>query len=293
MSRWNKNNDKKYELIPSDKEGLFRVKALRDFGDVKAGTIGGYVARELNLSQKGNCWVADKAVVKDDAVVYDDAVVSGEATINGNALVTEQSRVSGNATVSGTVTIGGKAKIKDNAQISGNSIIGGKSTVSGNAKVYGNSSLHGYAEVYNNAEISGNVYINGFIEVCDNVKLTGDVSVRDNVKFVGDIKITEGTFEGDRMIVSEADLIDPDIMKKAINAIISRTKDTRARAFSSEQCEAIQPALKEMGADRLIAAAQEDPEYQNIYKGWREDTEKELHELEQGDGRRAGREWKR
>ena len=34
---------KKYKLIPSDKQGLYRVKALRDFANVKKGDIGGYV----------------------------------------------------------------------------------------------------------------------------------------------------------------------------------------------------------------------------------------------------------
>ena len=34
---------KKYELIPSGKIGLFRVKALKDFGNVKKENVGGYV----------------------------------------------------------------------------------------------------------------------------------------------------------------------------------------------------------------------------------------------------------
>ena len=38
--------DNKYELIPSDIEGLFRIKALKDFNDVKKGDIGGYVEGE-------------------------------------------------------------------------------------------------------------------------------------------------------------------------------------------------------------------------------------------------------
>ena len=45
----------KYELIPSDREGFYRVKALRDFNDVKKGDIGGYVEGEKNLSQYGDC----------------------------------------------------------------------------------------------------------------------------------------------------------------------------------------------------------------------------------------------
>ena len=31
---------KKFELIPSDKGGVFRIKALRDFGVVKKGDVG-------------------------------------------------------------------------------------------------------------------------------------------------------------------------------------------------------------------------------------------------------------
>ena len=61
--------DKKYELIPSDMEGLFRIKALKDFSNVKKGDIGGYVESEKNLSQDGNCWIYDNAVVMGNAKV--------------------------------------------------------------------------------------------------------------------------------------------------------------------------------------------------------------------------------
>ena len=57
--------EKKYELIPSDKEGLYRVKALKDFSNVKKGDIGGYVECESNLSHNGKCWIYDNAVVYD------------------------------------------------------------------------------------------------------------------------------------------------------------------------------------------------------------------------------------
>ena len=49
--------EKKYELVPSDREGLFRIKALKNFNDVKKGDIGGYVECEKNLSQYGDCWI--------------------------------------------------------------------------------------------------------------------------------------------------------------------------------------------------------------------------------------------
>ena len=75
--------EKKYELIPSDIEGLFRIKALRGFGDVEVGDVGGYVASEYNLSHDGDAWVSGYARV------YEDAQVSGYARVYGNARVSE------------------------------------------------------------------------------------------------------------------------------------------------------------------------------------------------------------
>lgn len=36
---------------------LYSIRALRDFGDVKAGDFGGWIESEDNLSQAGDCWV--------------------------------------------------------------------------------------------------------------------------------------------------------------------------------------------------------------------------------------------
>lgn len=51
---------------------LFRIKALVEFGHVKAGELGGYVEKEENVSQDGNAWVSG------------DAWVSGNAKVSGN-----------------------------------------------------------------------------------------------------------------------------------------------------------------------------------------------------------------
>ena len=72
----------KYEI---NEEG--RVVALKSFGDVKEGDIGGFVDSEKNLSQEGNCWIFDNAIVSDDAKVSGYAMVSGFATVSGNAVV--------------------------------------------------------------------------------------------------------------------------------------------------------------------------------------------------------------
>ena len=97
--------DKKYELIPSDKQGLYRIKALRDFNDVKKGDIGGYVESESNLSQLGDCWIYDNAKVYDNAVVVGNAQVCDNARIRGYAVVQHDAVVRGNADVSGDAII--------------------------------------------------------------------------------------------------------------------------------------------------------------------------------------------
>ena len=52
---------KKYKLteetiIVNDRI-LYRIEALRDFANVKKGAKGGFIEKERNLSQYGNCWV--------------------------------------------------------------------------------------------------------------------------------------------------------------------------------------------------------------------------------------------
>ena len=80
---------KKYRLTEeTTKVGnrtLYRIQALRDFGNVKEGDIGGYIESEKNLSQDGNAWVSGDARVYGDACVYGNARVSGDARVYGNA----------------------------------------------------------------------------------------------------------------------------------------------------------------------------------------------------------------
>ena len=84
---------------------LFRIKALVEFGDVKAGELGGYVEKEENIDHEGdawvygNAWVCGDALVYGDAWVYGDARVSGDARVYGDALVYGNARVYGNALV--------------------------------------------------------------------------------------------------------------------------------------------------------------------------------------------------
>jgi carbonic anhydrase/acetyltransferase-like protein (isoleucine patch superfamily) len=96
---------KKYSTEKDETTGLLRITALRDFGNVKAGDIGGLIEKEENLSHEGNCWVYD------NTQVYDDAWVSGDAQVSGDA------RVFGNARVYGSAVICNYAAISQNALV--------------------------------------------------------------------------------------------------------------------------------------------------------------------------------
>ena len=64
---------KKYKLTKNSIEfynkTLFQIQALKDFGDVKAGDLGGYIEKESNLSQEEDCWIYGNAIVCDNAKI--------------------------------------------------------------------------------------------------------------------------------------------------------------------------------------------------------------------------------
>ena len=81
--------NKKYELIDETQEWngriLHRIRALADFGDVKAGELGGWIEKEENLSHNDDAWVYGDAQVYGNARVYGNAQVFGNAQVCGDA----------------------------------------------------------------------------------------------------------------------------------------------------------------------------------------------------------------
>ena len=77
------NLTKKFELTNEHIEfcgrKLFRIRALIDFSCVKAGDLGGYIEKDVNLSQSGNAWVSGNARVSGDAWVSGNAWVFGDS----------------------------------------------------------------------------------------------------------------------------------------------------------------------------------------------------------------------
>lgn len=220
-------DDKKYILTDYTKEYdghiLYRVRAIKDFGGVKAGEIGGYVAGEHNLSQHGNSWIQSDskvfglAYVGDNALVrksimygnakaiensriihttmYGDTVIKGFA-ISNNAYIYHKSVICGESRVSGHLAFEGiikdKVFIKDpSVRITGKDIeisdevqISENVKVDGHAKIRGKSRIMGYCEITDYAEISGEAIIK------DNVCVGGKSRIWNNAILSGDVKVS-------------------------------------------------------------------------------------------------------
>ena len=135
---------------------LFRIKALIEFGNVKAGELGGFVEKEENLNHEGNAWV------------YGNAEVYGNARVYGNASVCDDARVYGNASVYGNAWVYGNARVCDDARVYGNASVYGNARVCGDARVYGNARVCDDARVYGNASVYGNARVCGDARVYGN-----------------------------------------------------------------------------------------------------------------------------
>lgn len=116
--------EKKYVMLSDEEEPVvwdflqsYRIKALKDFGDVHAGDLGGWIESEKNLSHEGDCWV------------YDTAEVSGKAHVSGNAKIKGKASVFGEACVRDEAIVDGEAKVGGNADVMDNAHVGGKAWI--------------------------------------------------------------------------------------------------------------------------------------------------------------------
>lgn len=113
---------------------IHQIRALVDidigWAMVRAGQNGGWVENENNLSDIGNSWICENAVVTGNAKVSDNAIIYGNAKVWGNAAVC------GNACIHGNVRVWGDVLICDNAHIYGNAKIWGDGKIGGDIAIW-------------------------------------------------------------------------------------------------------------------------------------------------------------
>ncbi len=183
---------KKYEFIDDceyiDGHFLTRIRALRDFDDVKKGDLGGYIENESNLSHEGNCWVYNKARVFQNARVFGNAKVkSFFVDVYGNA------QIYGNAIFEGMT-------LKDNAKLSGNAHANNAVVIEGNAQIYDNARVTDHAHISDNAVICDDAHVGG------NAKISGSAYICDESRVFDDAVICDALISGSSYIHSNASL---------------------------------------------------------------------------------------
>ncbi len=179
MTEVTKEPNKKFELVSDDfiellihGKKLYRIRALIDFGNIKAGELGGYIEKEENLSQVGDAWVGNTAKVYGHARVLDDAQVLEDAQVYESACICCDAQVSGGAIVFGNALVAdyarvfGDARIMDNAHVYDQASISGYAHVLDRAWVDGNAQASNHAYISSNARVSGNAWVSHGRDVC-------------------------------------------------------------------------------------------------------------------------------
>ena len=156
--------EKKYKLtdetINLNGVTLYRIEALKYFGEIKKGDKGGFIESENNLAHEGDAWVSDNAHVYgnarvfDNSQVYDNAFVSGYAQVYGDAFVYGNAWLYDNTRVCGYARVADNARVYGDANVCDDSSVFGSACVYDNARVYGDALVRGYACVCGDAEIS-------------------------------------------------------------------------------------------------------------------------------------------
>lgn len=191
---------------------VWQIIALRDFADVAAGSLGGWIADEQALSHEGDCWIYDEnslvyagATVVGNARLTQICEVSHQATIGDNARVCA-SRISHGARLSENVIVKG-ARVHGHCHLFGSAYIGEQCQIVGakgltadsdlplqiydrarltdcrvvhQAQIYGDALLcHAFiehrAEIYDRARLEGNEANN--IWVCDCARVYGNARI--------------------------------------------------------------------------------------------------------------------
>ncbi|WII39673.1 hypothetical protein [Paenibacillus thiaminolyticus] len=134
---------------------LHRIRAVRDFGNVKAGDLGGWIQKEENLNHSGDCWIYDRAAA------FGNARVSGNASLRNEALAYDNAFITDHALIERDASVFGRARIYDRV------------VVTDRASIYRDAVLYGRTRVQDRAVIGNFAYISG-----NDVLIGGDACIQ-------------------------------------------------------------------------------------------------------------------
>lgn len=154
-----------------------RIVALRGFGSVYEGAVGGFVESESNLSHDGTCWV------------FDDARVRGNARVMGNAHVRDSVIIYGNAVVKDNACVYNNARVYERATVADHAYICGHANVHGDARVYDHATVAGRAAVCDSGQVYGGAHIE-VVYVSDNARVCGNAYITARVDIAKDAVVT-------------------------------------------------------------------------------------------------------
>ncbi|MBA4698470.1 MAG: hypothetical protein H2212_03470 [Ruminococcus sp.] len=166
---------------------VFRIQAIRDFGDVKKGDLGGFVQSDRNLAHDGTCWLygdslcIGNAVVYEDAKLYDTSKAIDYARIHENAVMLNESKVAQYGDVFGSARLKDEVVVGGSAKIFGQAILDREATVAKKAQVFESAYVSDRAtvcgKVYGNAEVLENALIYENTRLCGVTTVKGDAVV--------------------------------------------------------------------------------------------------------------------
>ena len=140
--------NRKYEMtnitMEYEERTLYRIRALKDFSDVKAGDLGGWVETEYNLSQEGNCWIYDEAKCMDNARMYHNSAMYN------NSVMCDFSEMHGCSEMHNY------SAMYDNSRMYNCSAMYHNSRMYNDSKMYNYSTMFDNSAMYNNAVMLDN-----------------------------------------------------------------------------------------------------------------------------------------
>ena len=140
--------NRKYEMtnitMEFEERTLYRIRALKNFRNVKAGDLGGWVSGKYNLSQEGECWIYDEAKCMDNARMYHNSAMYN------NAVMCDFSEMHGCSEMHNY------SAMLDNSRMYNCSAMYDNSRMYNDSKMYSNSRMFDNSAMYNNAVMLDN-----------------------------------------------------------------------------------------------------------------------------------------